>query len=244
MFTPAHHRTRGHGRGRAAVGPGRVGRPRSAGCSVIWPARHASCFLSRHARASHHPASEAEAASGTKRLDRRGRVRPRGDASHPRGQARRAIGEASDRDRAVEGAPRRREAARTEAGQREDPSRRERGERRRAASPQVASVARPQSRDDPRAPPGAASRGIASRACGAGAQVGGAARSTRALGGRPQGGADQGAEAALGRRAEGGGDSQAPLSLAAYVPAAIRKPRRGGRFHLAHGERLNLTEHG
>ena len=63
-----------------------------------------------HARARHSATSQAEAAQRAKRVDRGRRVRPRGDGPHPRGQARRALDQAGDCHRPLQGPQSRRAA--------------------------------------------------------------------------------------------------------------------------------------
>lgn len=183
----------------------------------------ASRYGGDHARASHGATSKARLTPRTTRIDRGRRVRPRGDTPHPGGQARCAIEQAGDRDRSVEGAPRRRTAAPASRRQRPYPTRRRTRCRRRPEARRPVPVPAPVSRDPQRPPPRAANRRFASRARVAGARRGDAPRASRALGDRPARRAHQGPRPAQGRPAQGRRDPQARVAPRSSTRAAERR---------------------
>ena len=79
-------------------------------------ARRRTCVFQRYARANHTQASSRGETRWPGSVHTGRRIRPRRDGSHSRGQARRAIDETGDRDRAVEGAQSGRRSSRAEEG--------------------------------------------------------------------------------------------------------------------------------
>src|SRR5207248_11532548 len=162
-----------------------------------------------HAREGNHRAGAQGCGPRQVDVDTGWRVRPRGDAPHPRGQARRAIAQTGDRNRAVKGAASRREAAgaRTWEGVIANATQ----GRARCRQGKAAEAAVRQ------AVPGGAA-GVEARAALVGVAVGtgepgarrgDAARPEVAAGGGEEGGADQGPGRAPRGGAQGGADARA-----------------------------------
>ncbi len=172
------------------------------------------------------------------------RVRPRGDASHPRRQTRRAFDQAGHCHRAVQSASSGRSTARAEkgTGQGGDQTERETGVGGIPAR-EEARLAHAIARDEPRARARGAQRGFAFRAGAAGEDGSTAARRGSAFHRGEEGRADEGPAPAIGCRPEGGAHAREAAELiirATPRRVALSGPAGGNDRHSPAGRRVRF----